>query len=146
MSQSCSIPANWTLPTALAAPPQRLVECLPPEPLSEHQLATLLSVASVCEVWLPVCQRPSNGTAASETLRTMRDVWVEFADRLHAVRYEQPGGGCPLAWYRALRPIETDSDAVIEEPTAGYTRLSERPVVAASHSVDDASESPSISM
>ena len=128
MSSVCSIPSDWTLPTALASPSHRQVECLPAEPLFEHHLAALLSAESVSEVWLPVCRRRSSGPTSGPSERPIRDVWIAFADRLHAVRYEQPSGGCPLAWYRALRPIETnDRDGLIEELTAGYTRLSERP-------------------
>lgn len=128
MSRSCSIPPDWTLPTALASPSHRQVECLPAEPLSEHHLAALLRAESVSEVWLPVSHRRSSDPANGLSERSIRDVWVAFADRLHAIRYERPSGQCPLAWYRALRPIETsDRNDLIEELTDGYTRLSERP-------------------
>lgn len=130
MSESWSIPPTWTLPSALAAPRQREIECLPAEPLSESQLAALLGAEPVSEVWLPVSQRRSRRSASDASPWAIRDVWIEFSDRLHAIRYECPGGGCPLAWYRALRPIERDTNgAVIEASLAQYSRLSERPAV-----------------
>lgn len=130
MSQSWSIPSDWTLATALASPSARQIECLPAEPLVESQLTAVLDADAVTEVWLPVWQHRSGPPANGGAARSIRDVWVEFVDRLHAVRYEQPGGDCPLAWYWALCPIETDGSAgLIEELTARYTRLSQRPVV-----------------
>lgn len=128
MSESCSIPTDWTLPRALASPAQRRVECLPAEPLSDRALTGLLGADAVAEVWLPVSQQHSGGTDCGDSSRPIRDVWVEFADRLHAIRYEQPGGRCPVAWYRALRPIEFGETATRgEKLVTQYTRLSDRP-------------------
>lgn len=128
MSETCLIATDWTLPTTLVSPAQRRIECLPAEPLSERQLVGFLQADAVVEVWLPLYQQHSGESSSGTSERLIRDVWIEFADRYHALRYEHPGGGCPVAWYRALRPIETDSiHAMVDDLTAQYTRLSRRP-------------------
>lgn len=130
MSSSYSVSADWTLSTALMSPAERRVECLPAEPLSEQQLVGLLEAEAVMEVWLPLWQPHSSDASDGDSNRLIRDIWIEFANRLHAVRYEHPGGMCPVAWYRALHPIKTGNGAImVEDPLAQYTRLSRRPAV-----------------
>lgn len=96
--------------------------------MSDRALTGLFGADAVVEVWLPVSQQHSGGTTRGVSPRSIRDVWVEFADRRHAIRYEQPGGQCPVAWYRALRPIKLgESVNGGEELVTQYTRLSDRP-------------------
>lgn len=127
MSSACSVAADWTLSTEPVLPAQRRIECLPAKPVTEWHLAGLLAADAVVEVWLPLQQRRLDGTAPDASDRPIRDMWIEFADRLHAVRYEHPGGGCPVAWYRALHPIKSGPNVTMAtDPLTKYTRLSDR--------------------
>ena len=109
-------------------PYPRRMESLPPVPLRDEQLASLLGTDSVVEVWVPD-ERPRSVSTAGGDIEHSGDIldfWIEFEGRYARLQYTSPDGVDGVDWYRFV-PTSKDEDTVdvVEASLDDYRRLSD---------------------
>lgn len=86
---------------------------LPPTPVNAEQLAAVLELESVSEVWI----KRETGIFR---------FWIEYPDRYLGVEYKTDSSGGRPAWYRAAAPHEKgECDGLVEDIVADWISVSD---------------------